>query len=492
MTTTKVDNIYKELFQIVSKYLPNKEVASIKKALDFALNSHQNQKRMSGEPYIIHPVYTAIHLAKMKLDSETIQAALLHDVIEDCGVSHKELSQKFNKSIANLVDGVTKLKKLDMISTNSKMVKQYTKSEASRSASLRKMLVAMAEDIRVVLIKLADRLHNMETLEHLSIAKRKRISRETLDIYSPIAHRLGMNEMKWKLEDFAFRYLNPDSYKVTSKLVNRKRAEREKYTSAAIKSIEKPLNDNGIHCYIDGRVKNLYSTYNKLEKYKNLGKKFDEIYDLIALRVICKSEKDCYTALGIVHSKWRPVPGQFDDYIATPKENMYQALHTSVRGPGNYPIEVQIKTQDMHIIAEEGVASHWVYKEAKDSQINIDEFEKKMSWLRRLLDWHNEMSGDEEYLNNVKTDILKDQVFVYTPKGDVKDLPTGATPLDFAYRIHTDLGHDAVAAIINGKISPLNTPLSNGDVIEIKKSKSNRGPSLDWLNFAVTPTAKIE
>ena len=496
MTTTKVDNIYKELFQIVSKYLPDKEVASIKKALDFALNSHQNQKRMSGEPYIIHPVYTAIHLAKMKLDSETIQAALLHDVIEDCGVSHKELSQKFNKSIANLVDGVTKLKKLDMISTNSKMVKQYTKPEASRSASLRKMLVAMAEDIRVVLIKLADRLHNMETLEHLSIAKRKRISRETLDIYSPIAHRLGMNEMKWKLEDFAFRYLNPDSYKVTSKLVNRKRAEREKYTSAAIKSIEKPLNDNGIHCYIDGRVKNLYSTYNKLEKYKNLGKKFDEIYDLIALRVICKSEKDCYTALGIVHSKWRPVPGQFDDYIATPKENMYQALHTSVRGPGNYPIEVQIKTQDMHIIAEEGVASHWVYKEAKDSQINIDEFEKKMSWLRRLLDWHNEMSGDEEYLNNVKTDILKDQVFVYTPKGDVKDLPTGATPLDFAYRIHTDLGHDAVAAIINGKISPLNTPLSNGDVIEIKKSKSNRGPSLDWLNkdlrYLITGSAQTK
>ena len=496
MTITKVENIYRELFEIVSNYLPDKEVISIKKALNFALNSHQNQKRVSGEPYIIHPVYTAIHLAKMKLDSETIQAALLHDVIEDCGVSHKELSQKFNNSIANLVEGVTKLKKLDMISTNSKMAKQYTKQEASRSASLRKMLVAMAEDIRVVLIKLADRLHNMETLEHLSLAKRKRISRETLDIYSPIAHRLGMNDIKWKLEDFAFRYLNPDSYKITSKLVNRKRDEREKYTSAAIKSIEKPLNDNGIYCHIDGRVKNLYSTYNKLEKYKNLGKKFDEIYDLIALRVICENEKDCYTALGIVHSKWRPVPGQFDDYIATPKENMYQALHTSVRGPGNYPIEVQIKTKEMHIIAEEGVASHWVYKETKDSQINIDEFEKKMSWLRRLLDWHNEMSGDEEYLDNVKTDILKDQVFVYTPKGDVKDLPTGATPLDFAYRIHTDLGHDAVAAVINGKISALNAPLSNGDVVEIKKSKSNRGPSLDWLNkdlrYLITGSAQTK
>tara|TARA_B100000427_G_scaffold189805_1_gene157712 strand:- start:3827 stop:6022 length:2196 start_codon:yes stop_codon:yes gene_type:complete len=496
MTVTNVENIYQELIKIVNNYLPEKEILYIKKALDFAHNSHQNQKRISGDPFIIHPVYTAIHLANMKLDSETIQAALLHDVIEDCGISHKELSNQFNKSIANLVDGVTKLKKLDMISTNSKMVKQYIKPEASRSASLRKMLVAMAEDIRVVLIKLADRLHNMETLEHLSPTKRKRISRETLDIYSPIAHRLGMNEMKWKLEDFAFRYLNPDSYKATSRLVNRKRIEREKYTSAAIKSIEKPLIDNGIQCFIDGRVKNLYSTHNKLQKYKNLGKKFDEIYDLIALRVICDNEKDCYAALGIVHSKWRPVPGQFDDYIATPKENMYQALHTSVRGPGNYPIEVQIKTKEMHIIAEEGVASHWVYKETKDSQINVDEFEKKMSWLRRLLDWHNEMSGDEEYLNNVKNDILKDQVFVYTPKGDVKDLPTGATSLDFAYRIHTDLGHDAVAAIINGKISPLNSPLSNGDVIEIKKSKSNRGPSLDWLNkdlrYLITGSAQTK
>ena len=496
MTITKVENKNIELIDLVKNYLPEKEVLSIKKALDFAHNSHENQKRVSGEPYIIHPVSTAFHLAKMRLDSETIQAGLLHDVIEDCGVSHEELSEKFNINIANLVDGVTKLKKLDMISTNSKMIKQYTKQEISKSASLRKMLVAMAEDIRVVLIKLADRLHNMETLEHLSTAKRKRISRETLDIYSPIAHRLGMNEMKWKLEDYAFRHLNPESYKNTSKLVNRKRTEREKYTSAAIKSIEKPLIENGINCYVDGRVKNLYSIYNKLQKYKNLGKKFDEIYDLIALRVICNNEQDCYSALGLVHSKWRPVPGQFDDYIATPKENMYQALHTSVRGPGNYPIEVQIKTKEMHTIAEEGLASHWVYKEVKNSEINIDDFEKKMSWLRRLLDWHNEMSGDEEYLNNVKTDILNDQVFVYTPKGDVKDLPTGATPLDFAYRIHTDLGHDAVTAIINGKISPLNTSLSNGDVIEIKKSKSNRGPSLDWLNkdlrYLITGSAQTK
>jgi len=496
MTITKIHNKNLELIDLVKNYLPEKEVVSIKKALDFAHDSHKNQKRISGEPYIIHPVSTAFHLAKMRLDSETIQAGLLHDVIEDCGVSHEELAENFNINIANLVDGVTKLKKLDMIPTNSKMIKQYTKHETSRSASLRKMLVAMAEDTRVVLIKLADRLHNMETLEHLSTAKRKRISRETLDIYSPIAHRLGMNEMKWKLEDYAFRHLNPESYRNTSKLVNRKRIEREKYTSAAIKSIEKPLIENGINCYVDGRVKNLYSIYNKLEKYKNLGKKFDEIYDLIALRVICDNEKDCYSALGLVHSKWRPVPGQFDDYIATPKENMYQALHTSVRGPGNYPIEVQIKTKEMHTIAEEGLASHWVYKDVKNSEINIDDFEKKMSWLRRLLDWHNEMSGDEEYLDNVKTDILNDQVFVYTPKGDVKDLPTGATPLDFAYRIHTDLGHDAVTAIINGKISPLNTSLSNGDVIEIKKSKSKRGPSLDWLNkdlrYIITASAQTK
>ncbi|MBT5476890.1 MAG: bifunctional (p)ppGpp synthetase/guanosine-3',5'-bis(diphosphate) 3'-pyrophosphohydrolase, partial [Chloroflexi bacterium] len=382
-----------------------------------------------------------------------------------------------------LVDGVTKLKRLDMISENSAMMKQIATPEATRAASLRKMLVAMAEDVRVVLIKLSDRLHNMQTLGHLPVPKQQRISRETLDIYSPLAHRLGMYDIKWQLEDQAFRYLMPRQYKSISRLVSRKRAEREIYTEAAVKAIKGPLDKADITCQVDGRVKHLYSTYNKLQRYERMGRKFDEIYDLIAIRVVTDNLGDCYAALGIVHSKWRPVPGQFDDYIASPKENMYQSLHTSVRGPGNYPIEVQIRTQEMHEIAEEGVASHWMYKEGEDGAPKVDNFETKMSWLRQLLDWQREVSGDDEYLATVRTDILQDQVFVYTPKGDVKDLPSGATPIDFAYRIHTDLGHNTVGAIVNGKLTALNTALNNGDVVEIRKARIPRGPSLDWLNL---------
>jgi len=344
------------------------------------------------------------------------------------------------------------------------------------------MLVAMADDVRVVLIKLADRLHNMQTLQYLPTPKQQRISRETLDIYSPLAHRLGMSDIKWQLEDQAFRYLMPRQYKSMSRLVNRKRAERENYTEAAVKAIQIPLNNANIPCAVEGRVKHLYSTFNKLQRYERMGRKFDEIYDLIAIRVITGSIEDCYAALGVVHSKWRPVPGQFDDYIASPKENMYQSLHTSVRGPGHYPIEVQIRTQDMHEIAEGGVASHWMYKEDEETERPSDNFETKMSWLRQLLDWQRELSGDDEYLDTIKTDILQDQVFVYTPNGDVKDLPAGATPIDFAYRIHTDMGHNAVGAVVNGKLTALNTPLNNGDVVEIRKARISRGPSLDWLN----------
>ena len=482
MTITQKSNSSKALLDSVSAYLPADKASTVADALNYASNAHQGQLRESGEPFIEHPISIALRLADMRLDTTTIQAALLHDVIEDCGISFKQLETDFGNDVAKLVDGVTKLKRLDMISENGAMVKQIAKPEATRAASLRKMLVAMADDVRVVLIKLADRLHNMQTLQYLPTPKQQRISRETLDIYSPLAHRLGMSDIKWQLEDQAFRYLMPRQYKSMSRLVNRKRAERENYTEAAVKAIQIPLNNANIPSAVEGRVKHLYSTYNKLQRYERMGRKFDEIYDLIAIRVITESIEDCYAALGVVHSKWRPVPGQFDDYIASPKENMYQSLHTSVRGPGRYPIEVQIRTQDMHEIAEGGVASHWMYKEDEETARRSDNFETKMSWLRQLLDWQRELSGDDEYLDTIKTDILQDQVFVYTPNGDVKDLPAGATPIDFAYRIHTDLGHNAVGAVVNGKLTALNTPLNNGDVVEIRKARISRGPSLDWLN----------
>jgi len=482
MTTTQQSESVKALLHSVNKYLPQDRAASVHAALDYAIKAHDGQKRDSGEEFIEHPIATALRLADMKLDTTTIEAALLHDVMEDCGISFAELESEFGNEVAKLVDGVTKLKRLDMITENSAMMKQIASPEATRAASLRKMLVPMAEDVRVVLIKLSDRLHNMQTLQHLPVPKQQRISRETLDIYSPLAHRLGMSDMKWQLEDQAFRYLMPRQYKSISRLVNRKRAEREIYTEAAVKAIKGPLEKAGINADVDGRVKHLYSTYNKLQRYERMGRQFDEIYDLIAIRVVAETVGDCYAALGVVHSKWRPVPGQFDDYIASPKENMYQSLHTSVRGPGNFPIEVQIRTKEMHDTAEEGVASHWMYKEGDEGSNKEDNFETKMSWLRQLLDWQREVSGDEEYLATVRTDILQDQVFVYTPKGDVKDLPAGATPIDFAYRIHTDLGHNTVGSIVNGKLAALNTPLNNGDVVEIRKARIPRGPSLDWLN----------
>jgi GTP pyrophosphokinase len=496
MTTIQQIGSAKDLMSSVHQYLPADRASAVEESLTYAIDAHDGQQRDSGEPFIVHPIATAMRLAEMRLDMTTIQAALLHDVMEDCGISFKQLEKEFGIDVAKLVDGVTKLKRLDMISETSAMMKQVATPEATRAASLRKMLVAMAEDVRVVLIKLSDRLHNMQTLGHLPVPKQQRISRETLDIYSPLAHRLGMYDIKWQLEDQAFRYLMPRQYKSISRLVSRKRAEREIYTEAAVKAIKEPLDKSGIKCQVDGRVKHLYSTYNKLQRYERMGRKFDEIYDLIAIRVVTESLGDCYGALGVVHSKWRPVPGQFDDYIASPKENMYQSLHTSVRGPGNYPIEVQIRTQEMHDVAEEGVASHWMYKEGEDGAPNDGNFETKMSWLRQLLDWQREVTGDDEYLATVRTDILQDQVFVYTPKGDVKDLPAGATPIDFAYRIHTDLGHNTVGAVVNGKLMALNTPLNNGDVVEIRKARIPRGPSLDWLNpdlgYLVTGSAQTK
>ena len=483
-----------QLMSSVRSYLPEERLEFVTDALEFATRAHEGQSRKSGEPYIQHPIATALYLANIKLDSVTIAAALLHDVLEDTTVSKDQLEKKFGADVARLVDGVTKLRSLDLFTASEMADTAVTPTaEAARAASLRKMLVAMASDIRVVLIKLADRLHNMRTLRHMPEAHQQRIARETMDIYAPLSQRLGMSDIKWQLEDEAFKYLTPRQYKSVSRLINRKRTERELYTDRSIEALTKALEDTGVKCAITGRPKHLYSTYQKLKRYEARGRKFDEIYDLIALRVIVDTVADCYSSLGTVHQMWRPVPGEFDDYIANPKENLYQSLHTSVIGPQGYPLEVQIRTTSMHRVAEDGVAAHWDYK-LGGSDDKDPFFDEKLTWLKQLLEWQREMSGDQEYLDSVKTDILRDQVFVYTPAGEVKDLPAGSTPLDFAYRIHTDLGHNAVGALVNARLVPLNTQLKNGDTVEIRKARTPRGPSLDWLNndlgFLATGGAK--
>jgi GTP pyrophosphokinase len=488
-----------QLITKVKSYLPEDRVKFVASALDFATAAHDGQVRSSGEPYIEHPVATALYLANINLDSTTIAAALLHDVIEDTGTTKEALEKKFGADVARLVDGVTKLKKLDLMAYETANGNSNghiaPTDEAARAASLRKMLVAMASDIRVVLIKLADRLHNMRTLKHISEERQQRIAQETLDIYAPLAQRLGMADIKWRLEDEAFKYLMPRQYKTVSRMISRKRAEREVYADQAAQMLKEALSAAGMNCMVSGRPKHLYSTYQKLKRYEARGRKFDEIYDLIALRVIVDTKADCYASLGAVHQMWRPVPGEFDDYIANPKENLYQSLHTSVIGPQGYPLEVQIRTKEMHRIAEDGVAAHWSYKQG-DVHNEDALFDEKLTWLKQLLEWQREMSGDEEYLDSVKTDILRDQVFVYTPAGEVKDLPAGATPLDFAYRIHTDLGHNAIGALVNGKLVPLNTQLKSGDTVEIRKARTGRGPSLDWLNtdlgYLATASAKAK
>ncbi len=467
-----------QLLSIIDSYLPLERARFVKESLEFATTAHRGQRRMSGEPFIEHPIATATLLAELKMDATTIAAALMHDVIEDCGVELGTLEREFGFDVARLVDGVTKLKRIDKIAGISP-----TEPVEARAASTRKMLVAMAEDIRVVMIKLADRLHNMRTLSHLPQVRRERIAQETLDIYAPLAHRLGMSDIKWRLEDEAFRFLNPREYKALSRLINRKRVEREAYAEEACRAVTVRLAASGINALVLGRPKHLYSTYQKMKRYETLGRDFDEIYDLIALRVITDTVPGCYSALGIVHSIWRPVPGQFDDYIASPKENLYQSLHTSVMGLEGSAMEVQIRTKEMHRLAEDGVAAHWVYKEGDEEPARLDDqFEQKLSWFKQLLEWQREVQGDQEYLDTVKTDILRDQVFVYTPAGEVKDLPAGATPLDFAFRIHTELGLNCVGAYVNGKSVPLNTKLSNGDTVRVRKSLTDRGPSLDWLN----------
>jgi GTP pyrophosphokinase len=467
------------LLEKASVYLPPEKLPLVENAYKFAEKAHDGQFRESGEPYLEHPLQVAITLADLQMDASALAASLLHDVCEDCNIPLSEIENKFGREVAKLVDGVTKLSQLSLQLPEGVSRKSSAAESQQQAESLRKMLVAMAEDLRVVFIKLADRLHNMRTLSALPAEKQLSIARETMDIYAPLAHRLGIWELKWELEDLAFRYLEPKRYAQLAKMVAGKRTEREEFIAKVIGILKTEFGRMGFKAEITGRPKHLYSINQKIQKYSAQGKQFNDIYDLFALRVLVDTVQDCYNAVGIVHSMWHPVPGAFDDYIANPKPNGYQSLHTVVMAFGTTPTEIQIRTHDMHYTDEYGIAAHWRYKEGKTDD---SPYEEKIGWLRQLIDWHRELSGTEEFLESVKTDIFIDQVFVFTPKGEVKDLPKGATPLDFAYRIHTELGHHCVGAKVNNRLVSLNYQLNNGDVVEIITTRRDKGPSRDWMS----------
>ena len=472
--TIKIEEMGEAVLARAASYLPPKGQELVREAFEFASERHAGQLRKSGDPAITHPLHAAETIANLQLDAGTIAAALLHDVQEDCGVTNQEIAKRFGPEVAVMVEGVTKLGQISGQAAEARSGEQPTQAE-----NLRKMFLAMAQDLRVVIIKLADRLHNMRTLWALKAEDQRRIAGETMEIYAPLAARLGIWDIKWQLEDLSFRYLQPDDYKFVADLIDAKRGARETYVNQVTDVLRDELGKQGIEAEIRGRAKHIYSIHRKMEKYAADGKSVDEIYDLLAVRVLVETVTDCYTALGVVHGMWRPLPGAFDDYIANPKESMYQSLHTTVMAPNAQPLEVQIRTYEMHRAAEYGIAAHWRYKEGSKRDVRQEE---RMAWLRQLLDWQREISQPEEMVEAVKTDIFQDQVFVFTPKGEIKDLPTGSTPLDFAYRIHTDLGHLCVGAKVNGRLVPLNYQLKNGEVIEVLRSKSSKGPSRDWMN----------
>ena len=474
MTTLNESNT--TLLTKVKEYLSDKDVQKIIEAYNFAEKCHRGQLRKTGDPYIIHPVFTAIYLSNMKMDWQTISAALMHDVIEDCGVTFEEIEELFGREVAGLVDGVTKLPTLKI---SSKKANFSLSNEISRAATIRKLLISTSEDARVILIKLADRLHNMETLHALDEESILRISQETMEIFAPLAHRLGIWDFKWKLEDESFKYLFPKSYKEIANLISSKRKEREKYATRSIRMLEETLAKSSIQCVVEGRVKHLYSIFKKIEKYSTLGKRFDEIHDLIALRIVVNTKQDCYLALGALHELWKPIPGEFDDYIANPKESMYQSIHSTVMCLDSYPVEIQIRTKEMHNTAEMGIAAHWQYKDGSEEDSG---YLNKLNWFRNLIDWQIELPEDENYIDSVKTDLSKERIYCYTPAGDIKSIPEGSTPIDFAYEVHTELGNEVNSALINGQIVPLNATISNGDSVEIIKSNSPQGPKLEWLN----------
>lgn len=462
-----------DLIKIIEKYMTEEEVAFVMKAYEYAKLMHKDQKRKSGEPYIIHPVNVAIILADLDMDVETIVSALLHDVVEDTPATYDDIKEMFSEDVAKIVDGVTKLNKLN-----------YKNSEAFQAENLRKMILAMNNDIRVIIVKLADRLHNLRTLEYMNEEKRKQKAQETIEIYAPLAGRLGIFKIKWELEDLSLRYLDPEGYYDLVEKINKKRSEREKEINEIIKKISAELDKQELHYDISGRPKNFYSIYKKM---KGKSKSFESIYDLIAVRILVDTVKDCYAVLGIVHSMWKPLPGRFKDYIAMPKPNMYQSLHTTVISDTGEIFEIQIRTYEMHEVAEYGIAAHWKYKGGKTQGKDVD---SKLDWLRQLLEWQKDLKDPKEFIDTLKIDFFDDEVFVFTPNGDVVDLPEGSTPVDFAYRVHTGVGNTCVGAKVDSRIVPLNYKLKNGNIVEVITQKSSSGPSRDWLKFVKSPRAR--
>ncbi|MDO5708308.1 MAG: bifunctional (p)ppGpp synthetase/guanosine-3',5'-bis(diphosphate) 3'-pyrophosphohydrolase [Andreesenia angusta] len=469
------------LIEKILSYSPNADIELVKKAYYFAEKAHEGQYRKSGESYFIHPVNVAMILAEYNMDTDTICGGLLHDVLEDTDITCEEIIEEFNRDIAELVDGVTKLKKLD----------SKTKKE-NQGENLRKMIIAMAKDIRVVIIKLADRLHNVRTLQHMPDAKKKEKALETLEIYAPLANRLGMSKLKAELEDISLRYMDPEGYYDLVEKVDKKRAEREEIITKFINIFKENLDEKNIEYDISGRPKHFYSIYKKMY-YQN--KNFNELFDLTAVRVLVNSKSECYTVLGIAHDIWKPIPGRFKDYIAMPKPNNYQSLHTTVIGPGGEPCEVQIRTWEMHKIAEYGIAAHWQYKQGQSKGIQsqptkMSNFDEKLTWLRQLIEWQKDLHDPEEFVDSIKVDLFAEEVFVFTPQGDVVNLPNGSTPIDFAYRIHTDVGDSCTGAKVDGRIVPLDFKLKTGNIVSIITSKANNGPSRDWLRIVKSSQAR--
>ncbi len=474
-TGPDLERLREKLYAAVLAEHSGADLEPVGRAFDLAVSAHESQKRASGEPFVTHPIASAQILAELGLDTTAIQAALLHDVPEDTEYGLTDVEERFGAEVAQLVDGVTKLSRF---STHS--------HEQQQAENIRKMLLAMAQDIRVVLIKLADRLHNMRTLHALPVEKQQRIAHQTMEIYAPLAERLGIWQMKWELEDLAFKALEPERFRELAKLLDTRRKGRESYIERAIAELRPSLAAAGIEADIEGRPKHIYSIWKKMQRKSA---EFGEIYDVYAIRLLVDEVRDCYAALGIVHSIWRPIPGQFDDYIAVPKNNLYQSLHTAVIALDGKPLEIQIRTHQMHQVSEVGIAAHWRYKEGTKSD---REYDAKLAWLRQLMDWQRDVSESDatEFVEGIKLDIFQDQVFVFTPKGEIKDLPAGATPLDFAYRIHTDVGHRTIGAKVNNRLVPLDYRLKNGDIVEIVTTKGEHGPSRDWLNVVRTSHAR--